>query len=124
MELRREENPMAKTSWQTQAKIESELASGVEIDMMVATFPELVSLWGSWCEWRAQLAQLEKLRPWTPRAARIEMRNIAVALQTFTPDQVATQMRAAIVGCWVGLNLDKMRVGPGHAIDLGRQGAW
>lgn len=124
MELRREGNPMAKTSWQELARAEAAQASAIEIDMALMPHPALTELWRDWCGWRTDLAVREKLKPWTPRAARIEMRNIAVALQTFTPDQVATQMRAAIVGCWVGLNLDKMRVGPGHAIDLGRQGAW
>jgi hypothetical protein len=115
---------MAKASWQESARSEAAQASAIEIDMALIAHCELMELWRDWCGWRTDLAVREKLKPWTPRAARIEMRNIAVALQSFTADQIATQMRAAIVGCWVGLNLDKMRVGPGQAVDFGRQGAW
>lgn len=115
---------MAKQSWQEAARAEAAMASATEIDMALLAHSELVELWSDWCGWRTDLAVREKSKPWTPRAAKIEMRNIAVALQSFTAEQVATQMRAAIVGCWIGLNLDKMRVGPGQAIDFGRQGAW
>lgn len=115
---------MAKLSWQEKAKIEADLASEIETDMALIAHPELTDLWREWCGWRTDLAMREKSKPWTPRAARIEMGNIARALQSFTAEQIATQMRAAIVGCWVGLNLDKMRVGPGRWIDFGGQSAW
>ena len=115
---------MARSNSRDQIRAESALASGIEIDMALLAHPELIELWHQWCGWRSDLALLEKTKPWTVRASRIEMGNIARALQTFTADQVATQMRSAIVGCWVGLNLDKMRVGPGRSIDFGGQSAW
>lgn len=115
---------MAKPSWQESARSEAAQASAIEIDMALIAHRELVELWRDWCGWRTDLAVREKMKPWTPRAARIEMRNIAVALQSFTAEQIATQMRSAIVGCWVGLNLDKMRVGAGRAVDFGGQSAW
>jgi hypothetical protein len=118
---------MAKPSWQAQAKIESGLASSVEIDMMVAQHPELVALWCEWCGWRSDLAQLEKLKPWTPRAARIEMGNIARALQVHFPNVIADQMRSAIVGNWHGLNLHHIRqqyAGGTVGTDLNNRPAW
>lgn len=91
-------------------RAEASLASSIEIDMEVSRHPELVELWGEWCGWRSDLALSEKSKPWTVRGARMEMRNMAVAIgQGITPEQIAAQIRKAITGCWVGMNLDHIR---------------
>lgn len=101
---------MSKPSWQQTAKAQAHEACAVEIDMAVAPHRELVALWGEWCEWRTEVCQLDKLKPWSPRAARAEMRNLAIAVSRHSTDEIAQQMRNAIAGCWIGLNLDKMRI--------------
>ncbi len=105
---------MAKRSWQDDRRIESKLASGIEIDMMVARHPQIVILWNDWCGWREELALMEKTKPWTPRAARIEMQNIARALERHSPDDVCAQIRRAIVGCWNATHVDDIGSGNGN----------
>jgi len=100
---------MSKTSWIEAARLEGQLASATEIDMMVAMHPQIVELWKEWCGWRIDLATRDKRKPWTPRAARIEMQNLARALHDPPPGIVETQMRAALTGMWVALNLHHIR---------------
>ena len=81
-------------------------ASGIEVDMFIATKPVLAQAWKDWCEWRTDLALTNSSSPWTPVAARIAMRKIAAAAQTMPETVIAQAIETAITKCWRDFYLD------------------
>ena len=96
-------------SWRDEAKLKAQEANLTTLPLDLASDTEIVALWRSWCDHRTELAQREKTKPWTPRAAEMEIANIAKAVDQHGLEIVCVQIRTAISSSWQGLNLQNIR---------------
>jgi len=96
-------------SWRDDAKLKAQEASLTPLPLDLASDAEVAALWRAWCEHRTHIAEREKTKPWTPRAAEMEIANIAKAIDQHGHEVVCTQIRTAISSSWQGLNLQNIR---------------
>lgn len=73
---------------------------------------EVQHLWSEWSAHRTEMALKDKRKPWTPRAAKMEIEAISKALEIHDGNAILARIRTAIASGWQGLNLDSMRATP------------